>query len=261
MHDMQTFFIRNRKNQRIAIIVEPNEHARGLAFIMHGLGGNKEQPHLQTIAQACQECGYSRVRFDTTNTYGESDGAYEDATVTNYYEDLEDVIAWSRTQAWFLEPFVLFGHSLGAMCVALYAEKYPDQVRALAPLGTVVSGTLSLHTHKHAIIAEEWKRTGWREEMSESVPGRVKRLKWSHMEDRLRYNLLDHIDRLTMPVLMIVGSEDDSTPVDLNAYCTMRYQARRNSMWLMVHRIHFAMNRILQPFGNGLYIGYIGLLY
>lgn len=68
---------------------------QGLAFVMHGLGGFKEQPHLQVMAKAFLANGYTVVRFDTTNTFGESDGRYEDATTTNYYEDLEAVIAWA----------------------------------------------------------------------------------------------------------------------------------------------------------------------
>ena len=59
---------------------------------MHGLGGFKEQKHIQTFADAFLENNFTVVLFDTTHTYGESEGKYEDATTTNYYEDLEDVI-------------------------------------------------------------------------------------------------------------------------------------------------------------------------
>ena len=84
--------IQNRKGQKIVILVDGAENKNGLAFVMHGLGGFKEQPHIQTMAEAFLENGYTAVRFDTTNTFGESAGDYEKATITNYYEDLEDVI-------------------------------------------------------------------------------------------------------------------------------------------------------------------------
>jgi len=193
-------------------LVDKTEGQKGLVFVMHGLGGFKEQPHLQTIGSAFKEKGFTVVYFDTTNTFGESDGNYEDATTTNYYEDLEDVINWAKTQAWYQEPFVLEGHSLGGICTALYAEKYPQKVLALAPISTVVSGRLSMETEKHRSIDQEWQRTGWR--VTESYGGRTKKLKWSHMEDRLKYDLLPEISHLTMPVLLIVGEKDDSTPVD-----------------------------------------------
>ncbi len=213
---MQKVFIKNRKELKIAVLVEVAENQKGLAFVMHGLGGFKEQPHLEAIAGAFEESGYTVVRFDTTNTIGESDGDFEDATATNYYEDLEDVIKWSGTQKWYGEPFVLVGHSLGGISTALFAENYPDKVKALAPISTVVSGVLSIEAHKRFSPEELkiWEETGWLEAKSQSKPGVVKRLKWSHIADRLKYDLLPKVDKLTMPVLLIVGENDTRTPLE-----------------------------------------------
>lgn len=203
--------IKNRKGQNIIVIIEKAPSQQNLVFIMHGLGGFKEQPHLQVMADAFKENGYTTVRFDTTNTIGESDGKYEDATTTNYYEDLKDVISWAETQEWYQEPFCLAGHSLGSICIALYTESHPEKVKALAPISTVVSGKLSFEAHSKKEL-KEWKRTGWQIKESKSKSGIMKKLPWFHMEDRLKYNLLDKIDKLTMPVLLIVGENDESTP-------------------------------------------------
>ncbi len=211
---MEKIFIHNRKNQKLAVIVDQPENSKGLAFVMHGLGGFKEQSHIETMARSCEEAGYITIRFDTTNTFGESDGNYEDATVTNYYEDLEDVINWASQQSWYSEPFVLVGHSLGGISVALYAEKYPEKIKGLAPISTVVSYKLSCETAKYKKTMEEWKRTGWRVTESSSQPGLVKRLKWSHMIDRAKHDLLPETNKLTMAVLMIIGDQDESTPLD-----------------------------------------------
>jgi len=209
---MQKIKIENRKEQKIAVIVEENLKAKSLAFVMHGLGGFKEQLHIQNIAQSFKDVGMTVVRFDTTNTLGESDGDYADATVTNYYQDLEDVISWAEQQEWYQEPFYLAGHSLGAGCVALYAENYPDKVKALAPISSVVSGKLSFEAHPKEEL-EKWKKDGLYTSTSNSKPGIIKSLKWSHMEDRLKYDLLEKVDKLIMPVLLVVGENDTSTPI------------------------------------------------
>jgi pimeloyl-ACP methyl ester carboxylesterase len=82
--------------------------------------------------------------------------------------------------------------------------------KGVAPISPVISGKLSLEgNHKDF---ESWKKTGWHEERSKTPPYRLKRLKWSHMEDRLKYDLLEKADKLIMPVLLIVGENDIGTP-------------------------------------------------
>ena len=49
-------------------------------------------------------------------------------------------------------------------------------------------------------------------EPSGSIPGLIKRLPWSHMEDYLHYDLLTDVGRITCPTLLMVGSDDTSTP-------------------------------------------------
>jgi uncharacterized protein len=209
---MEKITIQNRKGQKIVVLLEKYANPRGLAFVMHGLSGNKEQPQIRTVVEAFKEKGYTVVTFDTTNTFGESDGKYEDATVTSYYNDLEDVIIWSKLQPWYTQPYYLVGHSMGGFAVTLYTEKHPSEVKGLAPISTVVSGELSINFPDRKIVFDEWRRTGWRVEMSESTPGRIKKLPWSHMIDRLRYDVLPEAHKIVMPTLLIVGDKDDSTP-------------------------------------------------
>lgn len=209
---MEKINVKNKKNQNIAVLVEKSENQKGLAFVIHGLGGTKDQPHIKTFSDAFLQKDFTVVSFDTTNSTGESDGKLEDATLTNYYEDLEDVIKWAESQEFYQEPFVLCGHSLGAMSVALFAEKYPEKIKALAPISTVVSGKLIEETTDFKKIEKDWKEKGIREWESSSQPGVIKRLKWSHVEDRRKYDLLPQISKLTMPILLIVGSLDDTTP-------------------------------------------------
>ena len=208
---MKNLKVKNRKGQNIAVLLEETQNSKGLVFVMHGLGGFKEQKHIVAFADSFKNKNFTVVRFDTTNTFGESEGNYENATLTNYFEDLKDIIQWGKTQPWYKEPFYLVGHSLGGISIILYAEMFPGELKGLAPISTVVSGKLSIEAQGKENI-DKWKKTGWREEKSESIPGLVKRLKWSHIVDRLKYDVLPEVNKLTMPVLLIVGDKDDSTP-------------------------------------------------
>src|SRR5690606_4155772 len=102
------------------VVVENKDNSSNLAFVMHGLGGNKEHGHIRAMSEAFLENDYTVVTWDAVHTFGESQGGlYEDATITNYHSDLEDVIAWAKQQSWYVEPFVLCGHSLGGISTAL----------------------------------------------------------------------------------------------------------------------------------------------
>ena len=204
--------IDNRTEKKICVLVEKSEGQKGLAIIMHGLGGFKEQKHIETFAEAFREKGFTVVRFDTRNALGESEGNYNDANITNYYEDLEDVVNWAKKQEWYQEPFYLAGHSLGGICSILYTEKHPQEIKGLAPISTVISGELIL-SHEPKEMVAEWEKTGWKKSPSNSKPGVMKELKWhQYVEDVKKYDVLPEVDKLTMPILLITGEKDNGTP-------------------------------------------------
>jgi pimeloyl-ACP methyl ester carboxylesterase len=202
--------IQNRKKQKVVVVVE-NPEGSQLSIIMHGLGGTKEGAHVRTFAESFLAHDFTVVTFDTTNTFGESDGTYEGATTTGYYEDLEDVIAWSKKQSWYKAPFFLAGHSLGGICTLLYQVNHPNDVKAIALISTVVSGRLTFESPAGSKWSE-WKERGYNEYTS--TTGIITRLPWSHYEDRLKYDILKDVDKINVPVLMIVGDKDENTPVE-----------------------------------------------
>lgn len=210
---MQKLFIKNRHEQKIAVVVNENNNAKGLVFIMHGLGGFKDQDHIKSMEKVFADLGYSTVIFDTTNSNGESDGQYELATMENYYDDLEDVIAWSKKESWYKEPFFLVGHSIGGYSVIRFAEENPALVKGVIALAPVVSGKLSYEANEARGEIKDWQETGWKSRISISKPGVELRLPWSHMLERLKHDLLPKADKIIMPILIIVGEKDTSCPV------------------------------------------------
>ncbi len=209
---MQKFTIQNRHGLKIVGNISIPENPKGLAFVMHGLGGTKEQPHILLIADIFLKNEHTVVNFDGTNSLGESEGKYENATMQFHYEDLVDVINWAKTQEWYMEPFVLAGHSLGGYAVARYAEDYPNEVKGVFPFALVVAGQFSYEANEkfYPERLKEWKETGWKEEESKSFPGVIKRLPWSHMEERLKHDLRPNAKNITMPILFVTGDEDTS---------------------------------------------------
>ena len=206
------FSIKNRKDLDIVGDLLVPQNSKNLAFVEHGHGGYKEEKHIQVTEDTLFDHGYTVVNFDATNSIGESGGKYEYSNMQAHYEDLVDVIEWAKSQNWYIEPFVLAGHSLGGYSVA----QYPEKVKGVFPFAPVVSGKLSLEAAEkfHPEETKKWKETGWRHSMSESKPGTEKNLPWSYMEEKLHHDLLPQALKLTMPVLLVVGENDESCPAD-----------------------------------------------
>ncbi len=215
MAKQRKFTMKNRHGLEMTALLEfpVAKKSKGLAFVMHGTSGTKEQAHVAAIAEALIESGYGTIRFDATHSFGESGGSYEDLTATSHAEDLEDVISWAKKQEFFSKPFILSGHSLGAFASALYAERHPWEVKALVLVSAVVSGQLYIDAYPKKDL-EEYRRAGWKISESATVPGRNKMLRWNQFEqDILKYDLIRDADSLTMPTLLVVGSEDKGTPL------------------------------------------------
>lgn len=214
---MKKLILQNRKGQKIVGVLEkPEGEVKGTCVVQHGYGGFKEQEHVVSMKDAFLESGYITFNFDVTNSFNESDGKFEEATLGLHYEDLEDVVRWVQVQDWFQGSLALTGHSMGGYAVACYAENYPDQVSLLVPVAPVVSGKLSFEAQERFRPGElaEIKDKGFKEIISRSRAGVIKRITWESVEERLNHDLLPKAFRLVMPTLLIVGSLDESCPPD-----------------------------------------------
>ncbi len=207
----EKFLIRNRHGLKLVIEVNTPDDPKQIVFIAHGQNGFKEQAHIQAFADAFLENNYIVLRFDATNSLGESEGDTMDVTYTSYLEDLEDVIDWAKTQDWYKEPFVLCGHSMGAQSTVWYAEQNPEKVLALAAMAPTINHQLYYPT----IDPEErklWQEQGYIEKESRSKPGVIARVGWGVVEDLKKYDILKQANKLRMPILDIVGEKDWPCP-------------------------------------------------
>lgn len=205
---MSQDIIKDRNNQEITVVCSNMSGAGGLAFIAHGLGGSSEQPLIKVVSNGLVKAGYRTIRWDSSNRIG-GDGHILKESVKSYFEDLDDVINWASSQEWYKEPFVLVGHSLGALEALIYAEEHHTRVKALVTIGAVISGKLtvinSLKPHVLGKLLKNYKGLKKTHTGTGIKPGFAKEL--------LKYDARKHSNNLTMPILMVVGEEDKTTPL------------------------------------------------
>lgn len=203
--------ITNRNGLKLVIKVDTPERATGLAFVAHGLTGTKDQVHIRAATEAFLDNGYRVISFDATHSIGESDGDVFDVTYDTYVSDLEDVIAWAKTQPWYIQPYTLCGHSMGAQSTTWYAENYPDEVAQLVALAPVVNYELYFSTMGEK--GDQWKARGYKEKKSSRMPHEILRIGWGVVESVKQFNILPLADQLSMPVLGVVGEMDEPCPL------------------------------------------------
>jgi len=93
----------------------------------------------------------------------------------------------------------------------MYVAKYPDKVRAIAPISCFVTGELYRQTLSQQEL-QDWQAKGYMEEVSISKPGLIKRISWRFLEDSLSHDMRDLAPKVKCPALFVVGSEDVGTP-------------------------------------------------
>ena len=143
---MKKITLQNRKGQDVVGILEKPENGTiaGTVVIEHGYGGFKEQKHILAMRDTFLENGFITFNFDATNTFGESDGDFEKATLGLHTEDFEDVTEWAQEQNWFAGPLAITGHSMGGVCMRTVRGNISGESLFLSPYRSSSIGTIIL---------------------------------------------------------------------------------------------------------------------
>lgn len=200
---------------------EPERDPTGIVLIVHGYaehGGRYDH-----VARALNEIGVI-VYADDHIGHGKSDG--ERALIEDFehvVDDLHTLAATARDRNPGL-PLVLVGHSMGGLLSARFAQRWPDQVAGVAFCGAVIGDW-------------DWVREVLAQPELPYIPfdpealSRDPQVGASYAEDPLVYHgqykrglleaevvALDAYrrdnDRLTMPVLILHGTEDPFVPYE-----------------------------------------------
>lgn len=188
-----------------------------LAIVQHGYSGSMDQPHIRAIAETFRRHGFPTLSLDATHSFNASDGNLEDSSILTHLHDLEDCIGWAKGQTWYREPFALAGQSLGGYTVLHYAEEHPEEISLLFPCSAVTTGKKLAEAFERNLpgtIFSDWKNKGFQEIESWDGSGKRGRRPFSWLTGMAGYDAYENIEKLTMPVLMVVGSNDIPTPPD-----------------------------------------------
>jgi len=196
----------SRRGARLAGVLHLPSGAADLAglatvVLCHGMESTKEGAKHQALAARLVPLGYACLRFDFSYV-GESEGAFEDLTISGEVDDLAGVYGFLKERG--VGPLGFVGSSLGGAVALLVAAEEPG-VRALVTVAAV-SQPLGILRRMPAEEVAEWRRKGFREEQTG-------RLNSTFLDDLARVDVLAAARRVRAATLVTHGADDRIVPV------------------------------------------------
>ena len=161
-------------------------------------------------------------------------------------DSIDSYLEWVRgfTSARRYKNMVLCGHSMGGAITLLYALRYPEEIRGIILVGT--GAKLRVHPDYLEMGREAAEdNSAWLERQMAYYPGvapdMVQSLKRRTREvgpevelnDLLacdRFDVMEEVQNINLPTLVICGAEDSMTPVKYSEYMSDRIPGARKAV-------------------------------
>lgn len=197
----------NRDGKRMPATLQlPEGEAKGIALILHGIGGWRNQPVLVAVADEMVRQGYIAFRFDESDGVNSPDNDFFHNTTTHYCRDLEDVLAYVRQQEWYEGPLLLVGHSMGGFVAAWYAHQKPEEINQLILLAPAIS--LRNLWFAQLPFSLMWLIRGHQKMLG--VDGKRFMLGPNWLRDFWKYDALRFAPEIPAPTLIISAGKDNT---------------------------------------------------
>jgi pimeloyl-ACP methyl ester carboxylesterase len=202
--------IKKSNGQRLVGIVYTNGIKVGntnlLVIFCHGYRSTKENRKVRPLAQSLVSNKISLFAFDFSGR-GESDGKFEDTTITQYLNDLKSVVDYfSKTD----KQIGVIGSSLGGLVVL--NEVVKDKIIKAMVLWSPESYFASRKKGDYSSESiTQWKEKGHIFTHSQRF-GQM-RINYQFYEDGLRYQDYSTYEHIKIPALIIHGTKDESVSV------------------------------------------------
>lgn len=200
---------RNSKGQKLVGIMHiPEKKTDKIAIFVHGHRSDKTSRKAIELSKVLLKKEIVFLRIDLSGR-GESDGKFEDTTITQYIDDLKCAIDFVKNLGY--KNIGVIGNSLGGI-VSLQEVSKDKRIKCLVLLSPV---SVFPSKRKNEFLKEnvaKWKKQGWIYTHSHRF-GDMK-INYGYYEDGLQYDDLSIYDDIKIPVLVMHGTADESISID-----------------------------------------------
>ena len=197
-------YLINKKNQKIAYKMIKGK-SPGIIFI-HGLNSDMNGLKAQSVEKYAKKNRLSFIRFDCRG-HGKSYGKFEDFTISEWKEDLINIIDNLTTG-----PQILIGSSMGGWLMTLTAKARPGRIIGLIGLAAAIDFGKNFYNNLNKKNKNEIKRNGITKISSH---GFSYFLKSKFFTEAKKNNILTKPFRYKKPLILIHGLKDDIVSPDM----------------------------------------------
>jgi len=211
MTEKKIFFQDKQGNKICGILSNPTEDkTKPIIILCHGFSTSKDSSTYKTMQESLNQHQLSTFRFDFYG-HGESDGKFEDITLTKAVNNILETIVFLKKQGY--PQIGLLGSSFGGNASLLATCKIKD-IFVLALKCPVSNYFENQILKKSPEEIANWKTQGFIYYFS-NTHQKKKKLKYSFFEDIKNYkNDSSKYKTITLPTIIVHGDQDITVPVE-----------------------------------------------
>lgn len=207
MTEEKLFFDNGSGIRLCGLLRTPEKHTEKIVILAHGFSSHKNKTKYVRFADDFAKKGIATLRFDFF-AHGESEGAYEDISISEGANDILKAIELAKTKGF--SKIGLIGVSFGGISSAIAASKTADLESLI--LICPVSDYKELWIERIGDDGiNEWKRTGYYEyyDHEGNLQGKIRYEFLADSENNIVYDIAD---KISAPTLIIHGTADKTVP-------------------------------------------------
>ena len=190
-----------------AVFSGPSQPLQSVVVLCHGFLSSKNSTTNKALTTILNEAGIATLRFDFFGQ-GESEGPFEDITVSLAVEQADAAVALVRSRGY--DRIGLAGSSFGGL-VAILTTAQRQDIACLALKCPVVDFAEELRLEFGPDELARWQSTS-------TIPNLIGgservRLKYGMYEDCLRHVAYEPASHIVAPTLIVQGARDELVPL------------------------------------------------
>lgn len=199
----------NSKGQKlVGILYSPDSEKYPIVISVHGYTSDKNTSKGKKLGEILPGKGIGVFVIDLSGR-GESEGKFENTTLTQYIDDLKCAI---DEMTKYTNKIGVVGNSLGGL-VSLQETAKDNRANALVLLSPVSNFPHKSRRKEFSPEGlKEWREKGYT--FTKSGRFGMLKLNFSYYEDTLKYGDYSVYEKIGIPVLIIHGTDDKSVPLE-----------------------------------------------